>query len=151
MARRKTSSATQIVRAFPFPRPAPAPIIRIASPRAPAVKKTKHHRRRSSAGGGFSSGRGLIAVGIGGAALGLIEKHFPNFPTLPVVGRAGSIALAAHFLSKQGGMSSGLLRDVAIAGAVIAGYQLGKEGKVAGDDVSGDDLAEQVRGLAAQV
>jgi hypothetical protein len=91
-----------------------------------------------------------MGCAVGGAVLGFIEKHFPTIPTVPLIGRAGTIAIAAHFLSKSAGQSSGLLRDVAISGAVIAGYQLGKEGKVAGEDV-GDDLAEQVRGLAAQV
>lgn len=149
MARRRTSTSTAIVRAVPIR--APAPVIRIAAPRsisAPKHKKRVHHRRGASSGTG--SVKTLIGCAVGGAALGFIEKHFPTIPTVPVIGRAGTIAVAAHFLSKQGGTASGLLRDIAIAGSVIAGYQLGKDGKVSGDDVSGD-LAEQVRGLAAQV
>jgi len=91
-----------------------------------------------------------MGTAIGGAVLGFIEKQFPTLPTVPLLGRAGTIALGAHFLSKQGRRSSGIFRDVALAGAAIAGYQLGKEGKVSGEDVSGE-LAEQVRGIAAQV
>jgi hypothetical protein len=89
----------------------------------------------------------MIGAGIGGAVLGFIEKTFPNLPTVPVIGRAGTIALAAYFLSRQGGMGrSGITRDVALAGSVIAGYQLGKNGVIAGD-VEGDDVS----GIAAQV
>lgn len=82
--------------------------------------------------------------------MGFVEKQFPSLPTIPILGRAGTIAVAAHFLSKQGGQTSGIARDVALAGAAIAGYQLGLTGKVSGEDVDGD-LAEQVRGIASQV
>jgi hypothetical protein len=93
------------------------------------------------------TGKTIIAAGIGGAALGFLEKTFPNMPTVPVIGRAGTIAIGAYFLSKQGGIGGGqILHDVALAGAVIAGYQLGKQGKVSGD-LDGDDVS----GLAAQV
>jgi hypothetical protein len=148
MAKRKSASM-QIVR-VPQTRPV-APVIRIAAPRtAGVVKHKKHTRRRSSNSAG--SGKTLIGTAVGGAVLGFIEKQFPTLPTVPLLGRAGTIAVAAHFLSKQGGQTSGILRDVALAGAAIAGYQLGKEGKVSGDDdyVSGD-LANQVRGIASQV
>lgn len=138
--RRKTASTTQIIRAFPIPRQQ-APIIRVSAPRAIAKKKT---RRRSSVGGAMS-GKSLIATAIGGAAFGFIEKSFPQLPTLPLVGRAGTIAIAAYFLSKRGGFGGGIVRDIANAGAAIAGYQLGKTGSIAGD-VMGD-----IDGLAAEV
>lgn len=140
---RKTASSTQIIRAFPIPRQS-APIIKVSAPRAIAAKK-KPHRRRSSSVGGAMSGKSLIATAIGGAAFGFIEKSFPELPTLPLVGRAGTIAIAAYFLSKRGGLGGGIVRDIANAGAAIAGYQLGKTGSIAGD-VMGD-----VDGLAAQV
>lgn len=123
-------------------------MIRIAAPRAVAAKTKKHHRRRSASG--IGSGKTLIGTAIGGAVLGFVEKQFPSLPTIPILGRAGTIAVAAHFLSKQGGQTSGIARDVALAGAAIAGYQLGLTGKVSGEDVDGD-LAEQVRGIASQV
>lgn len=147
MAKRRSTSAA-IVR-YPVVQTRPqANVIRIQTPRAISAPKKKrvHHRRGSSAGG--SSGKTILGAGIGGAVLGFIEKQWPTFPTVPILGRAGTIAVAAYFLQKQGGMSSPILRDVAIAGAVVAGYQLGKEGKIAGEDIDGDD---QVRGIAAQV
>jgi len=143
MAKRRASS-TAIVRAFPVR--SPAPVIRIAAPRALPAKKT--HRRRGAASTGIT-GKTLIGAGIGGAALGFIEKTFPNLPTMPIIGRTGTIAIAAYMISKRGG--GGIARDIALAAAVLTGYQIGKTGTVAGDvmgDVMGDD---DVSGLAAQV
>ena len=144
MAKRRASSSTAIVRAFPVR--APAPVIRIAAPRALPAKKT--HRRKGGASTGIT-GKTLIGAGIGGAALGFIEKTFPNLPTMPIIGRTGTIAIAAYMISKRGG--GGIARDIALAAAVLTGYQIGKTGTVAGDvmgDVMGDD---DVSGLAAQV
>lgn len=90
----------------------------------------------------------LGATALGGAALGFVEKQWPNAPTLPIIGRAGTIALGAYWFG--GKTKPGLLRDMAIAGAVIAGYELGRYGKISGEDVLGGDLADQV-GVAAQV
>lgn len=141
MARRRSGS-TAIVRAFPV-RPV-APVIRIAAPRATPQKKT--HRRRSSVSGAITP-KTMIGAGIGGAVLGFIEKTFPNLPTVPIIGRAGTIAIGAYFLSRRGGLGGGqIMRDVALAGAVIAGYQIGKTGKVAGE-IEGEDVS----GIAAQV
>jgi hypothetical protein len=91
-----------------------------------------------------------MATAFGGFALGFINKSFPSLPTLPIVGRSGTIALGAYLLGKHGGMGfNGIVRDVAMAGAAVAGYELGTTGKVSGD-VDGD-LAPQVSGIAAQV
>jgi hypothetical protein len=86
----------------------------------------------------------LLGSAIGGAAYGWIEKSFPTLPTVPFVGRAGTVAIAGYFVSKQG-IGGQIVKDVTIAAAVIAGYQLGKTGHVSGD------IAPQVRGIAAQV
>lgn len=137
-AKRKTSTRTVVVQ----PAKAAAPIIRVSAPRAaPLAKRRKQHRSRTSSGGGFKD---MIGAGIGGAVFGFVETKFPNLPTLPIVGRAGTIAIACHFIHKQGGFGrSALVRDVGMAAAVIAGYQLGKSGKISGDDVDGD-LAQQI-------
>jgi hypothetical protein len=80
----------------------------------------------------------MMKVAVGGAAFALIEKQMPNFPTLPVLGRAGSVAAAAYFF---GGKKKGILRDLAIAASVVAAYQFIHDGKIAGDDLesAGDD------------
>jgi len=84
----------------------------------------------------------LIGHALGGAAFGLIEKTFPTLPTLPVLGRAGTIALGCYFL---GGTKPGLMRDIACAAAAIAGYELGNTNKISG---YGD---YNVHGVASQV
>lgn len=91
----------------------------------------------------------MVGSAIGGAALGLIEKLVPDLPTIPIIGRKGTIAIGAYFLHKHG-VGGGVLRDVAVAAAVLAGYQLGKEGRIDGDVMG--DLAPQVSGnIAAQI
>lgn len=85
----------------------------------------------------------MIGAGIGGAVFGFIEKEWgPKIPTIPILGRAGTVAVICHFMRKQGGAMGGtLVRDVGMAAAVIAGYQMGSTGKITGDvdgDVDGD-------------
>ena len=101
-------------------------------------------------GGNGLSFNHLMATAFGGFALGFINKSFPSLPTLPIVGRSGTIALAAYLFGKHGGGGfNGVVRDIAMAGAAVAGFELGTTGKVSGD-VDGD-LAPQVSGIAAQV
>ena len=147
--KRKSSSNTKtIVRTVR----APTPVVKVMAPRAVAAPKRRSGgRRRHHSGGGLNllGGHGLpatvVGVGIGGAALGFIEKTFPNLPTVPLIGRKGTITIAAYFLAKRGGSLGGIARDIAIAGAAISGYELGHDGHVTGE------IPSQVRGLAAQV
>jgi hypothetical protein len=148
MAKRRRAATAQIVRVPSFSRP-PAQVIQIRSPRSSGAPKKKHHRRRSS---GASGGRSYLGAAIGGAIFGFIEKSFPTLPTLPILGRAGTVAVAGYFLGKRGGLGhSGIIRDVTMAAAVIAGYELGKDGKISGDDDVSGSLAAQVRGISSQV
>jgi hypothetical protein len=152
MAKRKRAATAQVVRYVQPPARQPAQIIQIRSnpARSPARTSSRthtKHRRRTSSGGG---GRSAISGAIGGAVYGFLEKSFPAFPTIPMLGRAGTIAVVGHFLSKRGGMGAkGIVRDVTFAAAVIAGYELGKDGKISGD-LDGE-IPAQVRGLASQV
>jgi hypothetical protein len=141
MAKRKTS--TQIVRAMPVNFRQPAPIIRVQSSAPRAAPKKKHHHRRHGAAGNTMNQAQMQSHAIGGFVYGIVEKNFgAQLPTLPLVGRAGSIALACYFFGKGKG---GLIADVGKAAAVIAGYQFGTTGKISGN------LAPQVHGIAAQV
>src|SRR5882672_446428 len=104
----KTRSA-QIIR-YSAPRVA-QPIIRVSAPRA--APKKKHHRKGH--GGGAMTTAKLFSVALGGALFGFIEKSFgAQLPTLPIVGRAGTITGIAYYMSK--GKGGGIMRDVAIAG-----------------------------------
>lgn len=68
-----------------------------------------------------------------------------------MLGRSGTVAVVGHFLLKKNpNAGGGILRDVVFAAAVIAGHELGKDGKISGD-VDGDGIPSQVRGLASQV
>jgi hypothetical protein len=141
----KSATRTQIIRYAP-PRQSAPIVIRTRS--AP-VKHKKHHRRHGGSGSGVTQQR-LINVAIGGAAYGFIEKMLPPTMTLPVVGRAGTIAIGAFYFGKG---RAGIVSDVALAAAVIAGYQMGSTGKISGADVMGDvdGPVPQIGGLAAQV
>lgn len=74
-----------------------------------------------------------MSVGLGGLAFGFIQKQFPNLPSIPVVGKTGTITAIAYFFAKRGGGIGGIARDVAIAGAALSGYQLGLNGKISGE------------------
>lgn len=146
MARKKSKSQSKqiVVRERSAPQ-----TIRISTPRAAPIKRAKH-RRKSSGGGHRGIGGGATgamsmprsgALALGGFIYGYIEKNVPQVPTLPLIGKSGTIALAMYFL---GGKSPGIMADVGNAASVIAGYSFGSTGKVSG-------VASQVSGLAAQI
>src|SRR5215471_3903991 len=96
---KKRHTSTAIVRAIPVR--APAPIIKVAAPRA-APKQKKHHKRRHHGGGNSTSA--IISIGIGGAIVGFIEHQFgANLPTIPLLGRKGTLAIGLHYFSKGRG------------------------------------------------
>ena len=126
----------------------PAPI-RISVPRAPALKSKRRRSHSRSHGGHVGSATGAMsmkksgALALGGFIYGIIEKNFgAQIPSVPVLGKTGSIAIACYML---GGKNPGIVADVGNAASVIAGYSFGSTGKVSGS------LAPQVSGIAAQV
>ena len=145
MAKKRTRARAPQTRAIVRTVQAPAPVIRVSAPRA-APKKRGGGRRKGGGGGSLSPER-MFSAALGGGVLGLVDKMFPNLPTIPVLGKAGTIAAIAYFFAK--GKGSGIARDTAIAGASIAGYQLGSQGKISGDLMG--DVVPQVTGVASQV
>jgi hypothetical protein len=129
---------TRVVQAAPRRRRSSQTVV-VSSPRAVTHRRSRGH---AGVGGvGTLTPAKLLSMGLGGAIFGFIESKFPNLPTLPVVGRSGTVAIAAYLFSKHGGGTGGsIVKDVAVAASVITGYQLGKTGKVSGADVVGDDL-----------
>lgn len=127
MAKRKTAHLVP----YQF-RSAPQPRTIVVRRSASPAKHKKRHRRRSSGGlGGALGGLGHLApVAAGAFALGLLDKQGTKFPTIEVLGRAGSIAVAAHFGAKF--LRMPILRDVALAAAAVALYEYGSTGKVVG-------------------
>jgi len=115
---------------------APAPVIRISAPRAVSAPRKKHHRRRVGSGDGGKNAMWQHALG--GAALGFAEKSgiTKMLPQIPMLGVKGTFAAAGYFLGLT--KKPGIMRDAVLAAATLAGYELGKDGKVSGD-VDGDD------------
>lgn len=116
---------------------AAAPIIRVSAPRAPARKATRR-RRRSSGGGNMGVG-GIISneavqMAIGGAIYGYAVKSgiVDKLPAIPVLGRTGTAAILLDYWARHGGGQ--LAHRSARAAAAIAGYMLGHEGKISGDE-----------------
>jgi hypothetical protein len=121
---------------------AQAPIIRVSAPRAPAKPKTKH-RRRSSAGARSKSQ--MFAIAAAGFALGFVDKSGTAIPTIPLLGRAGTIAAGLYFFAPSGGFWA----DAMVAASAIAGYELGLKGSISGDvspqvSIRGGGIASQV-------
>jgi hypothetical protein len=137
--RRRTATRTQtkIVRMS-----SPAPIVRIAAPRAITRKRS---RRRNGSGGHHVGGlvsNESIQMAIGGALYGFAVKSglIAKLPAIPVLGRTGTAAILLDYFGRHGG--GHLALRASRAAAAIAGYQLGSEGAIQGDadnaDVHGD-------------
>ncbi len=56
-----------------------------------------------------------------------------KLPAVPVIGRTGAAAIVLDYFSGR----SPYIRKTAIAAAVLAGYQLGHDSKITGDEMSG--------------
>jgi hypothetical protein len=118
---------------------APVTIVQAAAPiqrrtRRTAIRRRRRSGRRSggSAGGGTFLNQERIGSMVGGFLLGVIDKQGTVIPTLPVLGRAGTLGVALFFAGKQFKMP--LLTHASTAALAIATYQLGKEGAIAGVD-----------------
>ena len=87
---------------------APAPIVRVSAPRAPAVR-----RRRRSSGGRSSKGLGVggiisneaVQMAVGGALYGYAVKSglVAKLPAIPVLGRTGTAAILLDYWARHGG------------------------------------------------
>ena len=136
--KRSTASKTVTVKSTPI-------VVRAPSAPRKAPAKRRSSRRSGGFGGGDNFGRTVIACGLGGAAVGFIEKTFPNLPSLTFLGKKGTIAAAAYLLRRQ----LPYAKEVAISAAAISGYEFGKTGSISGAD---DDYWEPgVFGVAAQI
>ena len=140
MAKRRTASRSIIHMTAPRP---VAPVIKVSAPRAAPVRhgKKKHH-------GGGRGGKGAsdIQMAIAGFVVGLVEKQglLNSIPSLPMIGKKGTAAVALHYFAKGKG---GMIRDAKLALAVLSGYDLGKTGAILG----AGGAAGQVAGVTSQV
>lgn len=117
-------SSTALAR---MPRAATPIVIREESSGTRHVK----HKGGRRGHGKLSSEKQLMAMAIGGLVAGFIDKSATAIPTIPMLGKMGTVAVAAHFLAKG---KPGIVTDIRNAAAAIAGYEMGSTGKIAGDD-----------------
>lgn len=122
---RKTSSGVVVVSA------PSAPTRRRSSSvtRRRSRKGKRHYRGNVGGGGGFLNGDRVGAI-IGGFVLGMLDKNGTSLPTVPMLGRAGTLGVGLYFAGKQFRMP--ILVHGATAALAIASYQLGSTGKIAG-------------------
>lgn len=114
----------------PFRPSYPRPIIIRQTKMAKIKKHRRHHAGSGSSRGLLSSGR--TAIMVGGFAVGLIQKMGWSLPKLPLIGTAGTIGLAAFFLSNNGRHK--LADEICTAALTIAAYELGSTGTIIGQD-----------------
>jgi len=120
---------------------APQAIV-IQAPRARSVARRQsgrlsRRRRRSFGGRAASVGAGLLSserVGavVGGFILGMLDKQGTKLPTVPVLGRAGTLGVASYYIGKS--MHSAAVLHAATGFLSIAAYELARQGTIAGDD-----------------
>jgi len=128
----------------PF-RPAVKPIVI----RTTKVVKSKHRKGMKKHVG---SGRGLtdpkrMGIVVGGFAVGMIQKQGLPLPKIPFLGEAGTIGLAAYFLSDGG--KNKLADEICTAALTIAAYELGSTGSIVGG--AGDEPANGFPGYVSGV
>lgn len=130
MAKKKKTATKAITVHETIRMPSPKPQTIVVRQAASATHtKPKGGHRRSSGGGGGDNFMGVVGEpALAGLVLGYINKNQTSVPTLPGLGRAGTLALACWFFRKQ----HPILRKLAPGFAAIAAYEWQYEGKVAG-------------------
>jgi hypothetical protein len=129
----KTKTETALATRPHHPR-APQPIII----REKVAGKTTKHGKSGHRRGHQSAEKQLMGFIIGGFAMGFLDKPDgpgKNIPVIPVLGKAGTIAVACHFFGKG---KAGIVTDVRNAAAVVAAYEYGNKGSISGDDDDDD-------------
>lgn len=130
MAKRRRSSAVVVRPSFGGFRPSAPVVIR----QTRTVTKKSKHRRRHHTGGDSSSltSKENMALATGALVLGFIDRQGVKVPTIPILGRAGTVAVGGMMLGKH--MKLPIATKVGKAALVIALYELGKAGKIDGLD-----------------
>ena len=128
MAKHKTSSALAKV----IPMATPRPIVVSQTKVVKAKGRHKHHGSHTGAG---LMNKGRMGIVTGALALGFIDKQNLPIPELPIIGRAGTIALGAYFLSDNG--RNKFMAELCTAAMAVAAYEMGNKGSIVGDPGDG--------------
>lgn len=110
--------------------------------RTTVVKKTKHKRHHRGGGGmlGGLANKTRIGIVIGSFAVGVLEKQsfFTSLPSLPMIGKTGTIGVAAYLLSNGG--RNRIADEVCTAAFALAAYELASTGSIVGADGAPPDV-----------
>jgi hypothetical protein len=126
---------------IPF-RPAVKPIV-IRTTKVVKSKK-RHHKAARHGGRGLTDPKRMGII-VGGFAVGMIQKQGLPLPKLPFLGEAGTIGLAAYFLSDGG--KNKLADEICTAALTIAAYELGSTGSIIGADEPANGFPGYVAGV----
>lgn len=107
------------------PRPSGGAVV-VVREKAKAVARRVGARASGASATSFE--KSMQGGAIGGFGLGMVEKHFPQLPTIPMLGRKGTIALVGYMMKPK----HPIVRDIVFAAAVLSGYEFGKDSKVTG-------------------
>ena len=119
-------------------------VVRASAPKPIVIRQTKVVKAKRRGGKLSRRGHGATLFStdrmekVGAAfALGVLEKleFVKNLPTLPVVGKTGTVGLVAYFMS-DGGRNK-LADNVADAAFTVAGYMMGSTGSIVGGEDEG--------------
>jgi hypothetical protein len=116
----------------------PAPIV-VRMPSLPK-KQEKKGKGRGRGRVAHNAQTEMMGAAVGGALLGYLDKQGTAIPTLPVVGRAGTLAVLCYVFKDK----SPWIRSAGNAFAAIAAYELTREGSIAGED-------NHIAGVAARL
>ena len=117
---------------------------RASSAKPIVIKQTKvikhKAKRRHSGGGGGGLGLGKlfsdkrVQVVLAGLGVGFLEKQtfYASLPSLPFVGKKGTIAIAAQLVGGKLG------DDVPTAALLLGAFECATTGKVSGEYVAGE-------------
>jgi hypothetical protein len=113
-----------------------SPVI-VRVPSAPA-KRSKGRRIGHAIGAAASEEKHRIAAVLTGAILGWLDAQGTKIPTVPMLGRAGTVGVVAYLIHRQS-KGNRMLSHIATGALTIAAYELANKGTISGDETMGDD------------
>lgn len=136
MAKKRGRSSSMVVHQARVT-PGPTPTIRILMPRqssAPVRRPRRTHRRRR--GGALAASGGgkniLTYAALAGAVLAILKKQNLPIPTIPMLGKKGTLAVILWALGKYAKVD--IARRLTPAALAMAVEEFVDTGKISGDD-----------------
>jgi len=112
-------------------------IVRVPASPKPA-KRTRARHYGAAIGHAAAEEKHRIAAIFTGAVLGWLDAQGTKIPTVPMLGRAGTVGVATYLIYRQS-KGNRMLSHIATGALTIAAYELANKGSISGDDsVMGD-------------